>query len=77
MRHTPHRLAFAPTALYGGVELRTASLWVGPSAMTGAHSFLQPEIAPRADPTREDIFYSTPTGASTVVVFQGLSLIHI
>ena len=28
---TPHRLAFTLTALYGGVEPRMASLWVGPT----------------------------------------------
>jgi hypothetical protein len=27
MKVTPHMLAFALKALYGGVELRTASLW--------------------------------------------------
>jgi hypothetical protein len=48
MKVTPHRLAFAPTALYGGVELRTASFWVGPSTVTSAHGFWPPAWPPAA-----------------------------
>jgi hypothetical protein len=41
-------LAFTLKALYGGVELRTASLWAGPSAVTSAHGFCPPAWPPAA-----------------------------
>jgi hypothetical protein len=46
MKPTPHRLTFAPTALYGGVEPRTALFWVGPPAVTSAHGFCPPAWPP-------------------------------